>query len=45
MLAGLSALELGYLRMSAGYGTHKKGRPLSPVEVGKLIRQIKKSGV
>ena len=31
--------------MSVGYGTHKKGRPLSPVEVGKLIRQAKEAGV
>ena len=31
--------------MSVGYGTHKKGRPLSPVEVGKLIRRIKKFGI
>jgi len=45
MLEGLSALELGRLRMSVGYGTHKKGRPLSPVEVGKLIRQVKSAGV
>lgn len=45
MLAALSALELGRLRMSVGYGTHKKGRPLSPVEVGKLIRQAKEAGV
>ena len=45
MLAGLSALELGRLRMSVGYGTHKKGRPLSPIEVGKLIRQVKEAGV
>jgi len=45
MLADLTALELGYLRMSVGYGTHKKGRPLSPVEVGKLIQRVKNSGV
>lgn len=38
MLAGLNALELGRLRLSVGYGTHKKGRPLSPVEVGSLLR-------
>ena len=43
MLADLSALELGRLRMSVGYGTHKKGRPLSPIEVGKLIRRIKEA--
>lgn len=45
MLTALSPLELGRLRMSVGYGTHKKGRPLSPVEVGKLIRQAKEAGV
>ena len=45
MLADLSALELGRLRMSVGYGTHKKGRPLSPIEVGKLIRRVKEAGV
>lgn len=39
MLAGLSALELGRLRMSVGYGSHRKGRPLSPVEVGSLVRK------
>ncbi|MXZ13390.1 MAG: hypothetical protein F4Y78_05220 [Candidatus Dadabacteria bacterium] len=31
--------------MSVGYGTHKKGRLLSPIEVGKLIRRIKEAGV
>ena len=30
MLTGLNALELGRLRMSVGYGTHKKGRWYSP---------------
>ena len=45
MLAGLSALELGRLRMSVGYGTHKKGRPLSPIEVGTLLRNARNSGV
>ena len=45
MLAGLSALELGRLRMSVGYGTHKKGRPLSPVEVGSLLRKARSEGV
>ena len=39
MLAGLNALELGRLRMSVGYGRQKKGRPLSPVEVGLLLRK------
>ena len=45
MLAGLSALELGRLRMSVGYGTHKKGRPLSPIEVGLLLQRARSEGV
>ena len=45
MLAGLTALELGRLRMSVGYGTHKKGRPLSPMEVGLLLRRVCDAGV
>ena len=45
MLPGLNALELGRLRLSVGYGTHKKGRPLSPVEVGLLLRQARDAGV
>ena len=45
MLAGLSPLELGRLRMSVGYGTHKRGRPLSPVEVGSLLRKALDEGV
>ena len=45
MLNGLSALELGRLRMSVGYGTHKKGRPLSPIEVGALLRKARDAGV
>lgn len=45
MLAGLSALELGRLRMSVGYGTHKKGRPLSPIEVGLILRSIRDEGI
>ena len=45
MLAGLSALELGRLRMSVGYGTHKKGRPLSPIEVGSHLRRARADGV
>lgn len=44
MLAGLSALELGRLRMSVGYGTHKTGRPLSPVEVGALLHKARIHG-
>lgn len=45
MLSGLNALELGRLRMSVGYGTHKKGRPLSPIEVGTLLRKSLDQGV
>lgn len=45
MLAGLSALELGRLRMSVGYGTHRKGRPLSPIEVGLLLQKARSEGV
>ena len=44
MLAGLSTLELARLRMSIGYGTHKKGRPYSPIEVGSLFRKARDSG-
>lgn len=44
MLPGLSVLEIGRLRMSVGYGTHKTGRPLSPVEVGTLLQRALKSG-
>ncbi len=43
-LANLSALELGRLRLSVGYGTHKKGRPLSPVEVGSLLKKARSEG-
>lgn len=45
MLPGLKALELGRLRMSVGYGTHKRGRPLSPVEVGVLLRKARSNGI
>lgn len=38
-MPSLSPLELGRLRMSVGYGAHRRGRPLSPVEVGRLIRK------
>ena len=44
-MLGLTALELGRLRMSVGYGTHKKGRPLSPVEVGSLVCQARDAGI
>ena len=44
MLAGLSTLELRCLRMSVGYGTHKKGRLYSPIEVGLLFRKARDSG-
>lgn len=45
MLPGLNPLELGRLRMSVGYGTHKKGRPLSPIEVGLYLRRARDAGV
>lgn len=45
MLAGLSNLDLGRLRMSVGYGAHKAGRPLSPVEVGSMLRRARDKGV
>lgn len=44
MLRGLSGIEVGRLRMSVGYGTHKKGRPLSPVEVGALLQRARSAG-
>ena len=44
MLPGLSALELGRLRISVGYGTNKAGRPLSPTEVGKLLHRTREAG-
>ena len=44
MLRGVTALELGRLRVSVGYGTHKKGRPLSPVEVAELVRRARSAG-
>lgn len=44
MLPGLSGLEIGRLRMSVGYGTHKRGRPLSPVEVGELLWRTMRAG-
>ena len=45
MLSNLSAIELGRLRLSVGYRTHKKGRPLSPVEVGLLLEKARVSGM
>lgn len=44
MLPGLDALDLGRLRMSVGYGGNKKGRLLSPIEVGRSIRKAKDGG-
>ena len=41
---GLSAEELALLRMSVGYGRHQRGRPLSPVEVGRLLRRAEQEG-
>lgn len=43
-LAGLSNLELGRLRLSVGYGTHKNGRPMSPMEVAALVRRAVDEG-
>ena len=45
MLPDLTPLELGRLRMSVGYGTHKKGRPLSPIEVGLHLRRACDAGM
>lgn len=44
MLANISQEELGRLIMSVGYGRQKRGRPLSPVEVGSLIRRAREAG-
>ncbi|MCY4228107.1 MAG: hypothetical protein OXF20_10550 [Gammaproteobacteria bacterium] len=44
MMRGLSPLELGRLRISVGYGTNKKGRPLSPIEVGLYLRRALDAG-
>lgn len=45
MLPGLTALEMGRLRLSVGYGRNKGGRPLSPIEVGEHIRNARDAGV
>ena len=44
MLPGLSTLELGRLRLSVGYGGHKKERLLSPIEVGLLLSKAIDAG-
>ena len=44
MLIGLDSMDIGRLRMSVGYGTHKKGRPLSPIEVGQLLLSARERG-
>ena len=44
MLPGLSRMEVGRLRMSVGYGTNKRGRPLSPIEVGVLLQRARSAG-
>ena len=44
MLTGLSALELGRIRVSVGYGSHKKGRLLSPIEIGTILRKACEQG-
>lgn len=41
----LDPLALGRLRLSVGYNTHKKGRPLSPIEVGLHFRRFCDAGV
>ena len=45
MSIGLTPVERGLLRLSVGYGTHKKGRPLSPIEVGVLVDRLGKAGM
>ena len=45
MFLGLSTEDLARLRFSVGYGSHKKGRPLSPVEVGRLLERALESGM
>jgi len=44
MLKGLSSLEIGRVRVSVGYGTHKKGRLLSPVEIAELVGRARAAG-
>lgn len=44
MLEAVSQEELGRLKMSVGYGRQKKGRPLSPIEVGSLLRRAQSAG-
>lgn len=44
MLPGLTSLEFGRLRLSIGYGTHRRSRPLSPIEVAKLLQSTCSSG-
>lgn len=45
MFLSLNAEDLARLRLSVGYGSHKKGRPLSPVEVGRLLEKALESGM
>ena len=45
MLPGLTALEMGRLRLSVGYGRNKGGRPLSPIEVGEHVRNALNAGI
>ncbi|MCY4197240.1 MAG: hypothetical protein OXD33_10045 [Rhodobacteraceae bacterium] len=44
MLPSLSPLERGRLRMSVGYGHHRTGRPLSPLEVSNYIQAARRDG-
>lgn len=41
---GLSSLEIERLRTSVGYGGHKKGRSLSPIQVGMIFRDARNAG-
>ena len=45
MFAEMSALDLGRLRMSVGYGGNKLHRPLSPIEVGQLLCAAQNKGI
>lgn len=44
MLPGLRGMEFGRLRMSVGHGRNKRGRPLSPIEVGRLLGRARSAG-
>lgn len=44
MWYGLTDSEVGLLRMSVGYGRRQSGRPLSPTEVGLLLKRAVEHG-